>query len=165
MTTKIVGNKRLALFFSWFGGLVVVMAVAAVALYVFNVAGLADGLSRLHLQVAALLALGYTVVWIFTGWIRVAEGTFRLAEYGGRGNGLQRIHFGDGETWRPTEPVHIPLEFNPPAHCIVILLVEENFLGWTRFRFRYFSLRYGRDVPPWATDDRFDEDEDFHYRR
>jgi hypothetical protein len=156
MTTKIVRNKRLTLFFSWFGGLVAVMAIAFLAIFAYYAGDFGQCLNSRFLHPALLVAAGYTVIWIFTGWIHVAEGTFRLAEYGGRGNGLQRIHFGDGEKWQLTEPVHIPLEFNPPPHCIVILLVEENFLGWTRFRFRYFSLRYGCDIPPWSKDGKED---------
>jgi len=156
MTTKIVGHKRSALFISWLGGLAAVMTMACLACYAYHAGDLSKVLDRQYLHLALFLAVAYSVAWIFTGWIHVAEGAFRLAEYGGCGNCLQRIHFGDGQKWQLTAPLNIPLEFKPPLHCIVILLVEENFLGWTRFRFRYFSLRYGRDIPPWATDDKDD---------
>ncbi len=162
MDTKIVANKKAALFNSWLIGLALVMG----GIFLIGLTHYSGDLGRLlvrsNLQPALLCALIYSVIWAAGGYVGVAEGTFDMAEYGGNGNGIQKIHFRDGRSWPLTQPVFTPLEFAPPPQCIVILLVEENFLGWTRFRFRYFSLRYGRDVPPDGGDGRAEEE---HYRR
>lgn len=158
MDTRIVRSKRLSLVCSWLRGLAAVLALSALAFAAYEMGRFERLLDWRYLQLTSAFILLYSVIWMFAGWVRVAEGQFRLAEYGGCGNHLRRIHFGDGKKWQLTRPLALPLEFRPPPHCVVILLVEENFFGWNRIRFRFFSLRYGRDVCPWSSgeeDDRF----------
>jgi len=142
--------KSRAMLASWLGGLAFILSLFAVGCFVFEF-GKADHSSLpFLLRLGALIALGYSAYWMRFGWVRMVEGAYLHAEYGGTGNLLQRIIFRNREPWELSQPLPLPLNFKSNRDgCVLYVSVWENFLGANKIMCRMINMYTGENVCPW----------------
>ncbi len=148
MDPAIAKRRRSALLWSWSWQTAFIMAFFALAWSVFDDAGPRGLLTPFGLKLGLLLFAASSAFWMLFGWIKVAEGPFLYAEYGGVENRLRRIRFRDRPDWELRDPLPIRLEFGLKPGCLVRVSVWENFMGRNRIMWSAVNLYTGENVGP-----------------
>jgi len=143
-------SRTSAMIWSWLFWASVAVAISVVLMFIHEGPTLDRGglLTAAHLKLVLPMLIGATVLWAIGGWFMVAEGEFQLAEYGGVGNGLQRVRFRDGRVWELRRPLNYPFEVERPDGCALYVSVWENFLGQSAIRYYIVDLYSGELVGP-----------------
>ncbi len=141
-------RRTSALLWSWSLQTAVVLALFAAGWQIFCADGLGSIFAPLGLKAALLVFAASSAHWMLCGWIKVAEGPFLYAEYGGVENRLRRIRFRDRPDWELREPLPVRLEFDLKPSCLVQVSVWENFLGRNRIMWSAVDMYTGRNVFP-----------------
>ncbi len=143
----------LIMFKSWISGSVFVLILFALACFLVEAGRAENLLSVRYLHVALLAIAGYSAWWMRFGWVRMVEGEYLHAEYGGTGNLLQRIIFRNRQPWQLSAPLPLALNFRDRNGCVLYVSVWENFLGANKIMFRMINMYTGENADPW--DDRY----------
>jgi len=153
MDSRIRRAKDMALFRSWLIRTLIMLGFFAAACFMAEEGRFENLFTVRYLQLTSLAVVGHSAFWMLFGWIRVVEGEYLHAEYGGVGNRLQRIIFRNRPSWTLTEPLNLPLEFKSRNGCILYVSVWENFLGRNKIMYRMINLYTGENASPWDDED------------
>ncbi|MFA6604317.1 MAG: hypothetical protein WCT10_05830 [Patescibacteria group bacterium] len=149
--TDVRPDKTRAMFISWLDGLLCLTLLSAFVYLIFFFRFAEKPAAVLCLQLAAIIVLGYSIWWMLFADVRLVEGEFLFAEYGGVGNRLLRLRFRDGLVWEFSEPPDIPLRLEPKDGCRLYVSVYENFFG--RVSIRYCMINCYSGENEWLDDD------------
>ncbi len=145
--------KGRAMLGSYASGLLFVLILFALACFLVEQGRLEELLAVRYLHLALLTVVAYSAYWMRFGWVRMVEGEYLHAEYGGTGNLLQRIIFRDRQPWQLSQPLPLPLDLRRKDGCVLYVSVWENFLGRNRVMFRMINMYTGENADPWDDQD------------
>ena len=139
-------SKGLKLLGSWSFGAVCMLAVLLSAGLIMEIRQETELLGSSCLWLTALATCTYTILWMSFGWVKVVEGDYLYAEYGGAENRLQRLVFRDRAAWQFDRPLDLVFDLETRPGYASFVSVWENFHGRNRLMYRLVDLRTGKQV-------------------